>query len=287
MTNTDYSAALKVAGAAARRGGKFARERLGQLGYIKWKGLRDPLPEAALAVQEAICAELTVAYPGAAILAREGPEDAPMPVDAPELWIVDPICGAMNYAQGIPWFALSIALRAEGNIQLGVVYDPCRDELFSASLSAPATLNGERIFVQQISEGQEAWSASIVGADWPHEGPARNKTRMIVGLMLDQVNELSLMGSPALGLCNVAAGRLHAYWHLDLSIWDVAAASVILQRAGGVLTDINGNSWLHSDGGYIATNGVIHGWLLNCIQSVLQFSASTETRLDKLQALPD
>ena len=95
------------------------------------------------------------------------------------------------------------------------------------------------------------------------------------------------MGSPALGLANVAAGRLHAYWHMDLSIWDVAAASIILQRAGGVLTDINGNSWLHSEGGYIATNGVIHGWLLNCIQSVLQFSASTETQLRHLKDLPD
>ena len=276
------TAALKIAKQAARRGGEAARERLGKLGYVKWKGLRDIMPEAAVAIQEAICAELLAAYPGAAILAKEGPDDAPMPVDAPELWIVDPLCGGMNYAQGIPWFALSIALRAEGNMQLGVVYDPCRDELFSATLETPATLNGERIFVQQIAEGQEAWNAAIVGADWPHSGEPRDKTRMIFGLMLDQVTDLSLMGSPALGLCGVAAGRLHAYWNMDLSIWDVAAASVVLQRAGGVLTDINGNSWLHSEGGYIATNGVIHGWLLNCIQSVLQFSATTSTTLRNL-----
>ena len=279
----DYTSSLKAAESAVRRGGQIARELLGKLGYIKWKGLRDPMPEAALAIQDAICAELNAAFPAAAILAKEGPDDAPMPVDAPELWIVDPLCGSMNFAQGIPWFALSIALRAAGNMQLGVVYDPCRDELFAATMQTPATLNGERIFVQQISEGQEAWTASIVGTDWPHSGERRDKTRMVVGLMLDQVNELSLMGSPALGLCNVAAGRLHAYWHMDLNIWDVAAASVILQRAGGVLTDINGNSWLHSDGGYIATNGVIHGWLLNCIQSVLQFSASTQTTVRNLE----
>lgn len=278
----DYRNALDVAEKAARSGGKIARERLGSLGYIKWKGLRDPLPEAALAIQEAICAEIDAAFPGASILAKEGPDEAPMPVDAGELWVVDPLCGGMNYAQGIPWFSLSVALRAEGNVQLGVIYDPCRDELFAATLATPSTLNGKKIFVQQISEGQEAWTASIIGADWPHSGPTRDKTRLVVGLMLDQVNELNMMGSPALGLASVAAGRLHAYWHMDLSIWDVAAASVILQRAGGVLTDINGNSWLHSQGGYIATNGVIHGWLLNCIQSVLQFSASTETRLRSL-----
>lgn len=282
MVELELTSALVTAEAAARRGGRVAREKLGASGYLQWKGLRDVMPEAALAIQEELCAALLAAFPGAAILAKEGPEDATLPVDAPHLWIVDPICGSMNYAQGIPWFATSIALRTRGNIQLGVVYDPCRDEMFAATTETPATRNGERIFVQQISEGSEAWTAAIVGTDWPHSGERREQARMIAGLMLDQVNELSLMGSPALGLCNVAAGRLHAYWHMDLSIWDIAAASVILQRAGGVLTDIHGNSWLHSAGGYIATNGIIHGWLLNCIQSVLQFSPADSQALRNL-----
>ena len=132
-----------------------------------------------------------------------------------------------------------------------------------------AARNGGKIFVQQISEGIEAWSAAIVGTDWPHGGERRHQARAIAGLMMDQVGELNLMGSPALGFCNVAAGRLHSYWHLDLKIWDIAAAALILQRAGGILTDAHGNTWLYSDGGYIATNGVIHGWALNCIQAVL------------------
>jgi myo-inositol-1(or 4)-monophosphatase len=76
------------------------------------------------------------------------------------------------------------------------------------------------------------------------------------------------MGSPALGLCYVAAGRLHAYWHLDLRIWDIAASSLILERAGGTLTDADGATWLCSDGGYIASNGVIHGYVLNCLEAV-------------------
>mgnify|MGYP001214687064 CR=1 FL=1 len=100
---------------------------------------------------------------------------------------------------------------------------------------------------------------------------------MIVGLMMDQIGECSLMGSPALGLCNVACGRLHAYWHLDLKIWDRAAASLILQRAGGIFTDAHGMTWLYSDGGYIATNGVIHGWALNCIQAVLNMEIQGRT----------
>jgi myo-inositol-1(or 4)-monophosphatase len=259
--------ALEVASRAARNGGQAALARLGKPGYLKWKGLRDVTSEAALEVQEAITATLLAELPDSAVLAEEGPEDAPMQVDAEHLWIVDPICGSLNYVQGVPYFAVSIALRTAGNIQLGVVYDPCHDEMFEATAATPARLNGREIVVQQISEGIEAWSAAIVGTDWPSSGERREQARITVGLMLDQVNGLSLMGSPALGLCNVAAGRYHAYWHLDLKIWDLAAAALILQRAGGVLTDQYGNSWLYSDGGYIATNSVIHGWLLNCIQA--------------------
>jgi myo-inositol-1(or 4)-monophosphatase len=261
--------ALEVAVRAARNGGQAAVARLGKPGYLTWKGLRDVTSEASLEVQEAIVSTLLAEFPDSAVLAEEGPEDALVPVEAQHLWIVDPICGSMNFVQGIPYFAVSVALRTAGNIRVGVVYDPCSNELFEATSETPAKLNGEKIVVRHVSEGIEAWSAAIVGTDWPHGGEHREQARRIVGLMLDQVNELSLMGSPALGLCNVAAGRLHAYWHLDLKIWDIAAASLILERAGGVLTDADGNTWLYSEGGYIATNTVIHGWLLNSIQAVL------------------
>jgi len=274
--------ALDVAVRAARNGGEAARARLGKPGFLKWKGQRDVTSESSLEVQEAVVSTLLAEFPDSEVLAEEGPEDAPLPVNAEHLWIVDPICGSMNFVQGIPYFAVSVALRTAGNIQVGVVYDPCRDELFEASTETPAKLNGEKIVVQQIFEGTEAWSAAIVGADWPYSGERRDQARLIVGLMLEQVNGLSLMGSPALGLCNVAAGRMHAYWHLDLKIWDIAAAFLILQRAGGILTDIHGNTWLYSDGGYIATNSVIHGWLLNCIQAGLNFPKLAPSNLKSL-----
>ena len=261
--------AREVAIRAAREGGTVAKARAGDPGYLKWKGHRDVTSEASLQVQEAIVSTLLAEFPDSGILAEEGPEDAPLPVDAEHLCIVDPICGSLNFVQGIPHFGISIALRTEGSIRVGVVYDPCRDELFEATTETPATLNGRTIVVQQISEGIEAWSSAVVGTDWPRSGKRREQARLIVGLMMDQVGELNLMGSPALGLCHLAAGRLHAYWHLDLKIWDIAAASLILQRAGGILTDARGNTWLYSDGGYIATNAVIHGWALNCIQAVL------------------
>lgn len=265
----DIPYALEVARRAARAGGEVACARLGRPGYLRWKGLRDVTCHAALEVQEAIVATLLAAFPDSAVFAEEGPDDAPVPVEAAHLWIVDPICGSLNFVQGIPYFAIAIALRSAGNIRLGVVYDPCNDELFEASSETPAQLNGNKIVVEHVAEGIEAWSAAMVGTDWPRSGERRHQARQIVSLMLDQVGELSLMGSPALGLCNVAAGRLHAYWHLDLKIWDIAAAALILERAGGVLTDADGNTWLYSDGGYLASNTVIHGWLLNSIQAIL------------------
>ena len=258
--------AMAVAVRAVRAGGKVAKANLGNPGYLKWKGERDVVTESTLRVQDAVVSEILAAFPEAAILAEEGPEDAPLPVDAEHLWIVDPICGCLNFAQGIPHFAVSVALRSGGNIVAGVVYDPCADELFEATTESPAMLNGRKIVVQHISEGSEAWGSALVGTDWPRTGERREQARMILGFMMDQVTELNVMGSPALGLANVAAGRLHAYWHLDLNIWDIAAASLILQRAGGILTDAKGMSWLFSDGGYLATNSVIHGWALNCIQ---------------------
>lgn len=263
------SAGLNTAIAAVRAAGAVARARMGDPGYIRWKGNRDVVAEASLAVQDAVLAVLRDADPDAGILAEEGPEDQPIPLDAPRLWIVDPICGSLNFVQGLPHFAISIALRSEGRIRLGVVYDPCRDELFAGSDGGPATLNGRHLVVQQISEGSEAWNGAVVGTDWPYDGERRRRARTIVSVMADQVLDCSIMGSPALGLCHVAAGRLHAYWHLDLKIWDIAAASLIVERAGGVLTDAHGMSWLYSDGGYAATNNVVHNSLLNCLKPLL------------------
>ena len=205
-------------------------------------------------------------FQNAGILAEEGPDDAPLPLDAPELWIIDPICGSLNFAQGIPYFAVCVALRSEGNISLGVVYDPCRDELFEATLDGPARLNGEKINVRQGTEGIETWEIAVVGTDWPHTGKRRARTREIMDVMMDQVGDCLVMGSPALGVCNVACGRMHAYWHLDLKIWDIAAAGLIVQRAGGTLTDADGMTWLYSDGGFIASNGVVHGGALTAFK---------------------
>ena len=266
----DDAHALEVALRAARSGGAVALAKLARPDYMRWKGHRDVVCGAALEVQHAILEVLNRETPEFGVLAEEGPEDEAVPLDAEYLWIVDPICGTLNYVQGIPYFAVSIALRAQQAIRVAAVYDPCRDEMFAATLTSHATLNGEAINVQQISEGIDAFEKAWVGTDWPHEQRKWDQAMEIATIMSHQVISLSALGSPALGLCNVACGRLHAYWALDLKIWDMAAGGLILKRAGGTLTDDHGNSWLYSAGGYIASNSVIHGWTLRCLQRVLE-----------------
>lgn len=251
---------------------------LGQPDYQRWKGEHELVTGGILEVQNAILDILHRDTPDFGILAEEGPEDEPLPLDADHLWIVDPICGSLNYAQGIPYFAVCVALRSQGAIRVGVVYDPTRDELFAGSMSTHATLNGETITVQQISEGYDAFEKAWVGMDLPRATDRRAQALEIATVMAHQVIALNMLGSPALALCHVAAGRLHAYWALDLKIWDLAAGAVILTRAGGTLTDELGASWLFSKGGYIASNSIIHGWTLRCLQRVLQKDISPPLR---------
>jgi myo-inositol-1(or 4)-monophosphatase len=255
-----------------------ALARLGKTDYMRWKSHRDVVSGGSLEVQDAILDVLRRETPDFGILAEEGPEDEPLPLDADKLWIVDPICGSLNFVQGIPYFGVSIALRTEGAIRVGAVYDPCRDEMFAATLSSRSTLNGETMSVQQISEGYDAFEKAWIGMDWPRDHDRLDKATQIASAMSRQIILLSAMGSPALGVCNVAVGRTHAYWALDLKIWDIAAAALILTRAGGTLTDEHGASWLFSTGGYIASNSIIHGWTLRSMQRVLAAQSESAIR---------
>lgn len=264
----DDAQARDVAVQAAQEGGKLARVRLGNPGYLRWKGHRDVVAAAALEVQEAVLSVLREAYPGDAFFPEEGPEDEPVEVDAQRLWIVDPICGSLNFVRGIPFFAISIALRTEEGIRVGVVYDPIRDELFEATVGQPARLNGQAIAVAPTAEGYEFYEQAWVGTDLPTSGPRRDEALRVLHLVSNEVLGVNVLGSPALGMCYVAAGRLHVYWTLDARPWDVAAAGLIARAAGGVITDLEGGSWLYSDGGYVVCTPTLYRWAIRSIRDV-------------------
>ncbi len=271
----DSAPKLETAMRAARTAGAMVRATAGKPLYHQWKGPRELVTGSVLPIQDKIIEIIRADFPDHAILAEEhalseaeGSAEKPS-LETDPLWVVDPVDGTLNFSQGLPHAAISIAYREEGVYRVGVVYDPFRDEMFHAIHGKFAHLNDLPIVVQQVSEGEDAYDQAIIGTDLPGGMKERQQALNITGLMASQCISVSMMGSPALGLCYVAAGRLHAYYALGLPIWDVAAASVILGESGGVLTDIRGGAWHHTTGGYIASNGVIHGWMYRNAVTVL------------------
>src|SRR5260370_24754392 len=182
-----------------------------------------------------------------------------MPVGADPLWIVDPIGGSLHAMHRSPNYGIAVGFLADGAWHVGVVCEPERDALYSAIDGRGAYLNGRGILVDQFADGAEAFQRAAVGSDWQGDMDARREMLTVVGTLVPVVLSLRVIGSPALGLCYVAAGRLHGYSALYLRPWDVAPAAVILQNAGGTLTNFEGSSWYHSsDGGYVASNSIVH-----------------------------
>ena len=254
---------LEVASAAALAGGQAALEGAADVQYLRWKGPRDTVVGRALEVQSVITDVIHQAFPVHAVLGEEGPEDEELPVDADPLWIVDPICGSTNYLMHDPHYAVGVAYHEAGFWQVGAVYEPARHDLYTGIRGGRAYLNGRTIRIEQFGDGTEAIERAVVGFDWPTSDDARRDMNLVVNVLNPQVLALRSFGSPALGMCAVAAGRLHGYVSIGLKVWDVAPASVVLQAAGGIVTDGVGAAWMQSpDGSCIASNATIHGRLI-------------------------
>jgi myo-inositol-1(or 4)-monophosphatase len=263
MTTNHENPYLQVAIRAARAGGELALSRLGNPGYMRWKEPGELQAGASLDIQEKIVSVIRAEFPDHHFLVEE--MDEPQDAQADPLWIIDPIDGSMNFNQSLPLFAISIALRMGDRYELGVVYDPCHNELFHATLGQGAYRNDEPIYVDKLSEGEDAYARAMVGTDVAGSFENRGLALYVNRMLGMEITQLWTLGSPALGLCYVAAGRLHSYFSLKLALWDVAAAGVILRESGATFTDLSGGSWLFSKGGYLATNGVIHGSMLRGI----------------------
>lgn len=244
---------LETAITAAREAGRIALAKLHQPKKVLVKGLRDFMPDGTLEIQNKIKEIISQEFPDHRFLAEEGTEK-------PEIqegfqWIVDPIDGSTNYYRGLPFFAISIALWRGRQSLLGVVYDPYHDDLFTALKGQGAFLNDKRLKVVMSEFDLED---AVVGTDWPRSVDKRAAHIRTTEIMLREVITLRTLGSPALGLCYVAAGYLDAYYHFAVKLWDVAAAVVILEEAGGDLSDERGGYWHYSTGGIVAANKWLH-----------------------------
>ncbi len=201
---------------------------------VREKGPSDLVTEADVAAQEEVRQILLSAFPKHGLL---GEENASIPSrDNGYRWIVDPLDGTTNYVHGIPFYCVSIALEQHGELAVGVVYDPVSGECFTARRSEGAYLNGRKLNVSQVQQLSQA----VVASSFPPQVlPDAVELRQFVDLT-QRTQSMRRMGSSALNLCYVAAGRYDAYWSQSTKLWDIAAGVLLVQEAGGVVTDPSG-----------------------------------------------
>jgi myo-inositol-1(or 4)-monophosphatase len=254
---------LPVALDAARSAGKLLREALGGARRIDYKGHPTNLVTEMDRRSEALIVErIRAAFPDHAILAEEGGARAGQ---SEYRWLVDPLDGTTNYAHGLPIFSVSLALERAGRVELGVAYDPTREECFVAERDGGATLNGEPLRVSATA----TLDTSLLVTGFPYDirtNPANNLAEYAALSLRSQA--VRRCGSAVLDLCYVAAGRFDGFWELTLGPWDMAAGGLIVQEAGGRITDVRGGPWRLDGPAVAATNGLIHDELLAALAAV-------------------
>ncbi|MGH7059783.1 MAG: inositol monophosphatase family protein, partial [Stellaceae bacterium] len=199
--------------------------------------------------------ELNRARPGYGLLFEEGGEERG--TDQRHRWIVDPLDGTTNFLHGIPHFAISIALERDGEIVAGLVYEPTRDEMYSAEKGLGAYVNDRRLRVS----ARRQLGAAVIGTgtgmpDGPHaDNPAY---RAILPTVTAATSGIRRMGAAALDLAYVAAGRLDGFWEFGLAPWDIAAGILLVREAGGYVSDLSGGREMMTSGDVLAANDHLH-----------------------------
>jgi len=242
---------LEAAVEIAQEAGKILREEFARPAQISYKGDVDLVTQADKRSEKAIVTKLTKYFPEHSIAAEEGMGRE----SASEFrWHVDPLDGTTNFAHGYPCFSVSIALAQRGALLAGVVYNPFYEELFAASRGAGATLNGKRIYVSKV----DALATSLLCTGFPvHKRQATPNIHYYWDFTL-RSHGVRRDGSAALDLASVAAGRFDGFWEFGLKAWDTAAGVLLVEEAGGKVTDFAGEPYSLGGPMIFATNGLIH-----------------------------
>jgi myo-inositol-1(or 4)-monophosphatase len=199
---------------------------------------------------------IRTAYPDHDIVAEEGDYARR---GAASVWIIDPLDGTTNYAHGFPWFCVSIALERDGELQLGVIYQPLTDELFTATKGGGAWLNGRPIRVSVRTPLRDC----LMATGFPYDRAPGNENNFTHFYNFQfAARAIRRAGSAALDLASVAAGRLDGYWECKLNPWDVAAGTLIIREAGGRVTGYDGEPYDIRSHRIVASNGLIHDEIL-------------------------
>jgi myo-inositol-1(or 4)-monophosphatase len=238
---------INIGTKAARRAGQMIYRAMDNLDQVKVseKGHNDFVSNIDKRSEMMIIETIHEAYPNHAILAEESGEHEGSDVT----WIIDPLDGTKNFIYGIPQFAVSIAVKENNRIQHGIVFDPVKNELFTASRGAGAALNDTRIRVNQT----RSLATSLIGTGFPYrEHDNLDQYMAIFKDIMRQCRDIRRPGSAALDLCYVAAGRYDGFYEFNLNIWDIAAGALIVEEAGGIVDDVTGKQAHLTTGNIVA-----------------------------------
>jgi myo-inositol-1(or 4)-monophosphatase len=253
----------------AATAGEWIKSKLGSFSSLDLKySPHDLVTEVDKGSETLIRNLILTHFPHHSFLGEEGVEPGPAASaealanvsDAEYLWIVDPIDGTTNYVHGFPFFTVSIALAYKGEVIVGVIYDPSRDELFVAEKGKGAYVKGKRMGVS----AEMKLIDSLLGSGFPADRDYALPINLAgIQAIAPKVRNIRTAGSAALQLAYVAAGRLSGFWEIGLNSWDIAAGSLLISEAGGNVTDTEGKPYSLAVRNVMATNGHIHAELKN------------------------
>ncbi len=251
----------EIAIKAAHEGGRVLLQKFGGVLDVGFKGAIDLVTEADRAAEEAVVGIIRHTFPRHAVLAEEAEHGLS---EGEYRWIIDPLDGTTNYTHGFPWFAVSIGLEVEGEIVLGVVYNPFHQELFVAERGRGAFLNDIQIRVSSVASLDAALLATGFPYDRKHS--AVNNYDHFVNFQ-QTAQACRRAGSASLDLAYLAAGRLDGFWEMKLKPWDVAAGKVLVEEAGGRISDFDGSPLDIKGKECLASNGMIHERMQEVLKS--------------------
>lgn len=253
---------LQIAIAAAKAAGQIQKFRFGRSLRVEYKGEINPVTEVDRLCERAVVQMILDVFPDHDLLTEESAFEKK---GSPCRWIIDPLDGTTNYFRGYPCFCVSIGLEIEGEMRLGVVYDPIHDELFVAQKGEGAYLNESRLSVSLVDH----LDRGFLSTGFPYD--VREHADVYLSYFSHFITRsfgIRRPGSAAIDLSYLAAGRFDGFWELKLQPWDTAAGSLIITEAGGKVTDFQGRPFNIYSEEILASNGLIHEEMLQVIQEI-------------------
>lgn len=262
-----YAPQVNIALRAARRAGEFLRRNVDNARHIavENKGHNDFVTQMDRAAEALVLETLQRSYPTHSFLAEESGAIEGKGEDARWQWIIDPLDGTTNFIHGLPQFAVSIALTKDGRVEHAVVYDPMREEEFTASRGRGATLNGRRLRMPR----RNGLQGTLIGTGFPFRPDQMQHQEAYLNMLGDMMQKtagIRRAGSAALDLAWVAAGRLDGFWEYGLQSWDIAAGALLITEAGGLVGDFTGGHRYLDNGNIVAGSPKVFKALLQTLQ---------------------